>query len=159
MTWQPDPSDVAAIEALRAGYCHALDREDWTAFRSLFTRSPDFDPDAFVARVVRHHTDAEVVSVHQCFMPQITFTSDSAAEAAWAMEDYIDRIWRDDRTREAFKGYGHYIETYRKVDGSWKIASTRHERIRVDWLDPERLPPFPHRDQPGVTTARGAGRR
>jgi hypothetical protein len=33
----------------------------------------------------------------------------------------------------SIKGYGHYIETYRKcADGQWRISSKRNERLRVD---------------------------
>jgi hypothetical protein len=37
------------------------------------------------------------------------------------------------------KGYGHYIETYRKGDdGQWRISSKRNERLRLDPLPPPR---------------------
>jgi hypothetical protein len=148
--------DLEAIKGLKARYCRGVDTEDWELFRSVFVGSPEFDAEAFVAKVVKHHTDAEVISVHQCFMPEIEFTGDDTAEGRWAMEDWIDRIWRDDGTRESFNGYGYYFESYRRVEGEWKIAVTRHERLRLDWLDPARLPPFPERGNL-PTTARGAG--
>ena len=31
-----------------------------------------------------------------------------------------------------FQAYGHYHETYEKVDGAWKIKSSRLTRLRVD---------------------------
>jgi hypothetical protein len=32
------------------------------------------------------------------------------------------------------RGYGHYDEEYRRVDGEWKIASMRLTRI-VEWVE------------------------
>jgi hypothetical protein len=32
------------------------------------------------------------------------------------------------------EGYGHYHETYSKIDGNWYIASMRLSRLRVDRL-------------------------
>jgi len=29
-------------------------------------------------------------------------------------------------------GYGHYHDEYRKVDGAWRIASSKLIRLRVD---------------------------
>jgi hypothetical protein len=149
--------DLEAIKLLKARYCLTLDAEDWDGFRSVFVTGPDFDADEFVARVIRHHTDAEVVTVHHCAAPALELTGPDTAAGLWPLQDYVDRIWHDDGVREAFRGYGNYIESYLRVDGAWKIASTRHHRIRIDWLDPARLTPFPHRDRPIATTARGAG--
>lgn len=146
--------DLEALRALKVSYCRTLDAEDWDGFRALFVGGPDFDPDAFVARVVKHHTDAEVVTVHQVFTPQHELTGADSAEGVWPMEDYVDRIWRDNGTREAFRGYGYYVESYRRVDGAWRIAGTRLERLRVDRLDPATLPPFPHRGEPPTSMAR-----
>jgi hypothetical protein len=148
--------DIEELKTLKVRYCRFLDAEDWAGFRSLFDDESDFGPDAFLERVIRHHTDAEVVTVHQCFTPELDVAADGTATGIWPMEDFVDRIWRDDGTREAFRGYGYYVESYRKVDGAWKIASLRHERTRVDRLDVSALPPFPHRDQPVTEMTRGS---
>ena len=31
------------------------------------------------------------------------------------------------------RGFGHYRETYRKVDGQWRIATLDLTRLRVDF--------------------------
>jgi hypothetical protein len=33
-------------------------------------------------------------------------------------------------------GYGHYHETYEKVDGAWRIKSTTLTRLRTDFTQP-----------------------
>lgn len=30
------------------------------------------------------------------------------------------------------RGYGHYHETYRRIDGEWRIATLRLTRLAVD---------------------------
>jgi hypothetical protein len=146
--------DIEAIKQLKARYFRFVDIEDFAAFRQLFTDDADFDVEgnlihgagAFIARVVQHHTNAEVRSVHHGHMPEIELTSATTAQGTWAMVDYVDRIWNDEGRREAFQGYGHYEETYTKDDGAWRISSMKLRRIRVDRL-PEPIGPFPHRDR------------
>jgi hypothetical protein len=58
-------------------------------------------------------------------MSEIDILSDSEARGIWAMEDIVEF------TEGLLHGYGHYHETYRKVGGSWKIATLRLTRTRV----------------------------
>jgi hypothetical protein len=37
-------------------------------------------------------------------------------------------------------GYGHYHETYRVVDGVWKIASSKLTRLHTDFTMPGETP-------------------
>ena len=46
--------------------------------------------------------------------------------------------------------FTEHEEEYRKVDGTWKIASMKLTRIRVDIL-PEPIGLFPHRDRPAMS--------
>ena len=49
------------------------------------------------------------------------------------MFDYVE--WDEQNgTRVGLQGYGHYREEYTREDGEWRIARTRLERLRVDWL-------------------------
>ena len=58
-------------------------------------------------------------------MPEIDLTSDSTASGVWPMEDIVltDKF--------ELHGYGHYHETYEKIDGSWRIKTLRLSRLRV----------------------------
>ena len=58
-------------------------------------------------------------------MPEIDFISDSEAKGVWAMEDIVDH------GDNVLYGQGHYHETYRKLDGAWRIASVHLTRIRL----------------------------
>lgn len=147
--------EVAEIERLKARYCRYVDMEDWDGFRSLFTSDACFqtegqcfsDAEQFVAGVVKHHTAAEVVSVHHVHMPEIEISGQTAT-GFWRLFDYIDRIWRHDGRREAFHGYGFYDEQYLKVGAEWKISAMTMRRIRVDRIADTALGPFPHRGAP-----------
>ena len=88
------------------------------------------------------------------FIAEIEVTAEDTARGTWAMFDFVDRIWKADDRRDAFVGYGHYLEEYRKVNGEWRISQMELTRLRVDWPSPETLPPFPHRGAPPVDSHR-----
>ena len=73
----------------------------------------------------------DVVTVHHGHMPEIELTSPTTATGVWAMEDMLR--WPDG---SELHGYGHYHETYVKVDGSWRIASSTLTRLRMDFTAP-----------------------
>ena len=70
------------------------------------------------------------VSVHQGHTAEIKITSDSTASAIWSMTDRLHFPPGGDYS--VMTGYGHYHETYEKVDGTWKIKTTRLTRLRVE---------------------------
>jgi hypothetical protein len=139
--------DREAIKDLKASYWRLFDAKDWDGFRRVFTddlraRIVELDPidgaDAFVA-YARDAVGAR--TVHHGHTPELTIDGPTEAHGTWALADYVE--WEPDPEtgeRRGFKGYGRYDETYRKVDGEWKIASLRLSYIRMDPLAPEPLP-------------------
>ncbi len=130
-------NDLEAIKQLKARYFRLMDTKDWDGFRDLFTSdvlvdvSSDgagtFDGlDQFLAMLVP--TLQDVVTVHHGHTPEIEVTSPTTATGIWAMEDHLQ--FPGDGPE--LHGYGHYHETYVKVDGTWRIATTRLERLRLD---------------------------
>jgi hypothetical protein len=151
--------EIEQIKQLKARYFRGVDTEDWELFGSVFTEDvrtklPGTDwmegRHVIVGRVVEHHSRADVVTVHHGHMPEIELIDGSRARGVWAMFDFVDRIWKLDGRRDAFQGYGHYLEEYRKDDGVWRIAQMELTRIRVDWLRPEHFHDFPRRGAPPV---------
>ncbi len=69
--------------------------------------------------------------MHQVHAPEIELTSPTTARGVWALEDFV---------RFALglnlRGYGHYYETYEKVDGRWRIKSSKLTRLREDLVTP-----------------------
>jgi len=132
--------EIEAIKQLKARYCRLLDTKDWQGWRAIF--SDDFRSDTspsggkvivgaddFVA-FVRKNLGAQP-TVHQVHAPEIELTSATTARGIWALNDVV---------RLAFglnlDGYGHYHETYEKIDGQWRITSSTLTRLRTDFFNP-----------------------
>lgn len=71
-----------------------------------------------------------IVSVHQGHNCEIDFTSDTTASGIWSMTDRL--YFPPGAEFSLMTGYGHYLETYEKIDGNWQIRTTRITRIRVE---------------------------
>lgn len=137
---------IEAIKQLKARYFRFMDTKDWNALPSVF--APDAQMDmrgetgddsglisgganiaAFMRASVEH-----LVTVHHGHTPEIEFVSETSARGVWAMED---KLWKPEGSLStlpftALHGYGHYHETYSRIDGRWLIQSTRLSRLRVD---------------------------
>jgi hypothetical protein len=150
--------DIEAIRQLKARYFRALDTKDWDGFKAVFTedaaigpldngftpelialRSPDAQQplassglDAFVQRVATNI--GPLITTHHGHQPEIDITGDGEATGVWPMEDVL--VWPSDGYR--LRGTGHYWESYRRVDGEWKIASMKLTRLYVfvERIDP-----------------------
>lgn len=128
--------EIEAIKQLKARYCRLLDTKDWPGWRSLF--SDDFLSDTSHAggKVIRGADEfvaftrkgvRSQATVHQVHAPEIELTSATTARGVWALEDVV-RFGPGVNLR----GYGHYTETYEKVDGRWLITSSALTRLRED---------------------------
>jgi hypothetical protein len=128
--------EIEAIKQLKARYCRLLDTKDWQGWRALF--SDDFlsdtsksggkiikGADEFVAFTRKGVRDQ--ATVHQVHAPEIELTSPTTARGVWALEDVV-RFGPGVNLR----GYGHYTETYAKVDGRWLFTSSTLTRLRED---------------------------
>ena len=128
--------DVEEIKKLKARYFRTLDTKDWGAYREVFADDVVVDLSTAGGEVWRGiEAFMEYVrgltlvqSVHQGHMPEIDLTSETTATGIWALNDII--IWSSGMRLD---GYGHYHETYRKVDGEWRIASSTLTRLHTDF--------------------------
>jgi SnoaL-like protein len=137
---------VEEIKGLKARYFRCLDTKDWEGFAAVFSPDAVMDmaeaaggdplPDATsrgprdIAAYVGRSVEG-MVTVHHGHMPEIEVTGETTAEGVWAMEDLL-RWTGPDGKAGGLHGFGHYHETYEKVDGRWLIASIRLTRLRVD---------------------------
>lgn len=146
------PSDTMiaekdAIRELKARYFRCLDTKDWDEWRKVFTDDvvvrvdltpsrrgeqgvPSDNPvgaDAFVA--LNRQRLADYVTVHHGHTYEIAITGPDTATGIWAMEDIVQPAGSD----RVMRGYGHYHEEYRKVDGTWRIARMYLKRLRIDF--------------------------
>jgi hypothetical protein len=131
--------DIEAIKQLKARYFRFMDTKDWAAMRTVFAPDVVVDVssegggvfhgvDEFFAML--EPTLTPVVTVHHGHMPEIEVTSSTTARGVWAMEDHLQ--FPPGGEVGEMHGYGHYHETYVKVDGQWHIASLKLTRLRVD---------------------------
>jgi hypothetical protein len=141
--------DIEAIKQLKARYCRHLDAKDWVSWRALFTE--DFVSELAVAAGRRRlgaddfmaYTRSTLgrrsqCTVHHVHAPEILLTSITTARGVWAMTDLVRLL-----PAVTLHGYGHYHESYEKLDGQWRIASSRLTRLREDIALPgiRALPP------------------
>ncbi|GAT11911.1 nuclear transport factor 2 family protein [Mycolicibacterium novocastrense] len=131
-----DLVEIEEIKQLKARYCRLLDTKDWAAWRTLF--ADDFLSDTSPAggKVIRGADEFVAftrkslrgqATVHQVHAPEIELTSPTTARGVWALEDVV-RFGPGVNLR----GYGHYHETYEKLDGRWRFTSSTLTRLRED---------------------------
>lgn len=129
-------AQIEAIKRLKSRYCRYLDTKDWAAWRALFTDDFVSDTssaggkvvtgaDEFVAFTRKSLRDQP--TVHQVHAPDIELDSPTSAHGVWALEDVV-RFGPGVNLR----GYGHYTETYEKVDDDWRIKTSTLTRLRED---------------------------
>jgi len=123
------------ISRLKATYVRLVDEKAWSALEGLFADDFAFngiwstrDGHAFVERTSGSLANAS--TVHQLAVAELEVTSPIAATGVWPFADIIDQ--RRDGVGDYRRGFGHYHETYVKADGSWKIATMRITRVRVE---------------------------
>ena len=139
--------DLEEIKQLKARYWRCIDTKSFDELSTVFAEDAIFDyrwavrdpvtgmPDGVteqapvkgVANIIREVGDALKVaqSAHQGHMPEIELLSDTTAKGMWPFEDYV--LNGDFE----FKGYGHYVEAYEKIDGAWRIKHSEITRLRV----------------------------
>jgi len=134
-------ADIEELRRLKARYFRCMDTKDWDGFRDVFAADAEMDMRAeagegglvhgkqAIADFVRSNID-DVVTVHHGHMPELDVTSATTATGIWAMEDHLR--WPPGGLGE-MHGYGHYHETYVKVDGAWRIKTLTLTRLRVDF--------------------------
>ena len=132
-----DIDDYRALCELKARYFRLIDTKRWVELRDVFTDELVYEDDAkeltlngadaFLAFLTERH--AHSTSIHHGHMPELSLQDETHASGIWAMEDLV---FLPNGTRTTTQhGYGHYLETYRKADGRWRIASIHLTRLRI----------------------------
>ncbi len=135
---------IEEIKQLKARYFRCIDTKDWAGLVDVFAPDAVMDMTAGaaggkvttgaeeIARYVQRSGRLdEAVTVHHGHMPEIAMTSADTATGIWSMED---EIWWNEGAfpLASLHGYGHYHETYVRQGGTWRIATLRLTRLRVD---------------------------
>jgi len=138
---------IEEIKQLKAHYFRAIDTKSFEELRNVFAPDGEFDAtdavrdpvkgapegsgelpvmkgiDNIVAIVTQALTPAQ--SAHHGHIPEITITSDTTATGIVPMEDVVLNGGSE------MRGFGHYHETYEKIDGKWFIKTSKLTRLRV----------------------------
>jgi hypothetical protein len=137
---------IEEIKQLKSRYFSCMDLKDWAGLEAVF--APDLVADFRDSTGTRDeslltHGAAlyiknlapileNITTTHHGHMPEIDITSDTTATGIWAMED---KLWVGEGAPVPYKmlqGFGHYHETYEKINGQWRIKTTRLSRLRTD---------------------------
>ncbi|MEV0107892.1 nuclear transport factor 2 family protein [Nocardia sp. NPDC050799] len=130
-------NDYEALRALKARYFRLMDTKDWSGFRALFCDDVVIDLSESGGEVITGADEfltfltariGGALTIHHGHSPEIDVLSETTAQSIWAMED---RLTWPDGTR--VHGFGHYHETYAKVDGEWRIRTQRLTRLHTDY--------------------------
>jgi hypothetical protein len=134
---------IEQIKQVKAKYFWGLDHKDWDLWRRDVW-APDgrlevpevnevYEPLDQVIQWVSNQV-GDQVSVHHGHQPIIEFTTDTEAKVIWAMEDRLYRSkehpLHDGST--TLHGFGHYHETYVRLEIGWRIRSSRLTRLRLE---------------------------
>jgi hypothetical protein len=134
---------IEEIKRVKSRYFWGLDHKDWEYWRRevwapdarLIVPEAGRDCVGFEA-ILAYVTEStgDQVSVHHGHMPDIEITSDTTAKAVWAMEDRLFRTKEHPLEDGSIflHGFGHYHETYVKLDVGWRISTTKLTRLRVE---------------------------
>jgi len=137
---------MEAIRQTKARYFYGVDKRDWVLFASVFTGDVEMivpEQAGHPQQVVRGRDNviklvsdamAPVTTMHFGHTPIIEFTSATSASVIWAMEDHL---WKNPDFPDAIPcnyahGCGHYLETYKLLDGEWLISHIELTRLRMD---------------------------
>ncbi len=130
---QDQLSLINTIRVRKAKYCRFVDTKRWSDLADLLVEKPElrfFDPDGKLLYAFDSTAEwiqlmenylAGAHTIHQVHNDEIEMISDSEVRAIWSMEDYLILAEGGDRPA-SMHGYGHYHETWKSVDGSWRIA-------------------------------------
>jgi hypothetical protein len=148
-----DPAHLADIEAIRqakARYIRGVDEGDAALVRSILhpdcrldyvgcfvdpKTGQDFFPAMSIVLEGRDKFGSAlvhlgIVSVHQVYNGEIELTGETSARAIWPMTDRL--FFPEGSAFAEIAGYGHYRETYEKLDGAWLLKTAKVTRLRVE---------------------------
>lgn len=143
---------IEEIKQVKARYFRFMDTKDWVQLRSVFCDDATFDARTALSldgkgesgRAAESNdwvyqggdTIIEFIkaaigtshSMHHGHGHEVTLHSETEASGVIAMED---RVWDARRETLTLHGGGHYHETYKKVDGAWRIHTSKITRLHV----------------------------
>jgi len=122
------------IRDRKAKYCRYLDTKQFDNWEALFcadARITYYGPDGEVlldfkdvtefSRLTRTLFDT-TRTIHQVHNSEIIVITNEEAHAIWSMEDWHIYSPAKENPAKSMNGFGHYYETWRLIEGLWRIA-------------------------------------
>jgi hypothetical protein len=121
------------IRDRKAKYCRYLDTKQFNDWETIFctnARITYYGPDGEVLLDFKDITEFSRLTralfetastIHQIHNSEITLVSEMEAHAIWSIEDWHVYSATAGSPAKSMNGFGHYYETWRLVDGLWKI--------------------------------------
>jgi hypothetical protein len=135
---------IEEIRRLKSQYWRFVDTKQWDEFGSLFAPEAHFLDHAapfecFGAAEIQAKISAVLepaLTVHQGHQSEIEIESDTAARGIWAIEDFLEFPAGEVGPLNPYAGatvhgFGHYVEQYVKIDGSWRFQKVDLYRLRL----------------------------
>ena len=132
--------EIEAIKQLKARYCRYLDTKDWEAWRGIF--ADDFLSDTSEAggKVIRRRRRVRRLHAQEPGEAADRAPGARTGDRADVGDDCTRHLGSQRRRSIGAwaepRGYGHYHETYEKIDGQWRITSSKLTRLRKDIFNP-----------------------
>ncbi|MGG1441068.1 nuclear transport factor 2 family protein [Brevibacillus laterosporus] len=137
---------IEEISNLKARYVRYADEKKWSQLAELFT--PDaifeaYDEQGNLHVQMRGHEEIRntinnnvgaAQPIHHIFSCEFDVTSATTAKAVWAMEDNIIFPQGAGSEFSSIRGYGHYHDSYIKIDGEWFIQSLKITRVKMEFI-------------------------
>ena len=119
--------DVESIKKLKARYWYCVDNKEWDGIAACYAEDAEFEcprlgkleGGRIIAGVLRK-VMKNIQTAHHGHCPEIEITGEGTATGRWTFNDYVKT-----KDNGFFRGYGYYKDEYIRVDGSWKIRSSR----------------------------------
>ena len=144
---------IQEIRRLKARRVRCMDEKDWPGYAACHT--PDAvsytfgDNDTFadsatgvvqgpvrgaqaIADLLQAYLDGENkrTTVHHIHPAEIRILTPTTAEGIIPLEDWL--WWEDGGRTRYMHGFGHYRQTFEKIDGRWLIKTHVLSRIKVE---------------------------
>ncbi len=147
---------IEEIKRLKAQYIRYMDTKNWEKVSEIWAPDATFDvraggqmdaesedtrDDKFVREglvsgrvaimaLMQEFAPPGMLSVHIGHTPDIEILSETTAKGIWGLEDTV--TWESGVPYKSLHGYGHWHDTYERVQGRWFKKTSKVTRLRVE---------------------------
>lgn len=139
--------DIEQIKRVKYRYFRAMDTGNFDVLEDLYTDDIEVDyiggtyrwqlkgkQELLAAQKASFNADA--VGCHNGHHPEIDIIDATTATGMWYMTD----VFMDFKIGAVYYGSAIYRDTYKKVDGAWKLSRTTYKRVYEQKETPAQMP-------------------